>query len=173
MSAVIAVPEVMASAATDLATIGSTLSAAHLTAAPPTQVVLSAAADEVSTGVAHLFSQQAQDYQALAGKAAAFHEQFVQHLTVSAASHAGAEAANVAVLQPFNAIAGSIGALQDQAVNLFNAVQSQVLDAVNTFVGDVHNLWFNAVLSLVGISLFIIFLLIIALFASLARAPLS
>ena len=146
MSAVIAAPEVMASAATDLATIGSTLSAAHLTAAPPTQVVLSAAADEVSTAVAHLFSQRAQDYQALAGQAAAFHEQFVQHLTASAASYAGAEATNVALLQPFNAIAGSIGALQDQAVNLFNAVQSQVLDAVNTFRGDVHNLWVNTLL---------------------------
>jgi hypothetical protein len=170
MSAVIAAPEVMVSAATDLATIGSTLSAAHLTAALPTRVVPSAAADEVSTGVAHLFSQHAQDYQALAGQAAAFHEHFVQRLAASAASYAGAEAANVAVLQPFNAIASSIGALQDQVVNLFGAVQNQVLDAVNTFRGDVHNLWVNTLLPLVGISLFIILLLIIALFVSLARA---
>jgi len=67
MSAVIAAPEVMTSAATDLVTIGSTLSAAHLTAAPPTLSVLPAASDEVSTAVAHLFSEHAQDYQALAG----------------------------------------------------------------------------------------------------------
>jgi hypothetical protein len=158
MSAVIAAPEVMTSAATDLAAIGSTLSAAHLTAAPPTLAVLSGGADEVSTAVAHLFSQHARGYQALAGQAAAFHEQFVQHLTSGAASYAGAEAANVAVLQPFNAIAGSIGALQDQ-----------VLDAVNTFRGDVHNLWVNTLLPLVGISLFIIILLIIALLISLGR----
>ncbi len=74
MSAVIAVPELMAGAATDLASIGSTLNAAHLTAAPPTLAVLPAAADEVSTAVAHLFSQHAQDYQALAGQATAFHD---------------------------------------------------------------------------------------------------
>ena len=140
MSAVIAVPELMTGAATDLATIGSTLSAAHLTAAPPTLAVLPAAADEVSTAVAHLFSQHAQDYQALAGQATAFHDEFAQHLTASTASYAGAEAANVAVLQPFNAIASSISALQDQAVNLFGAVQSQVLHRVSTFRGNVRTI---------------------------------
>src|SRR5260370_11543059 len=62
MSGVIAVPEVMTSAAMDLATIGSNLSAAHAVAATPTLAVPPAAADEVSTGVAHLFAQHAQDY---------------------------------------------------------------------------------------------------------------
>src|SRR5437588_6688658 len=81
MSAVIAVPEIMTSAATDLAKIGLNLNAAHVVAATPTLAVLPAAADEVSTGVAHLFSQYAEDYQRLAGKAAAFQEQFAQHLT--------------------------------------------------------------------------------------------
>ena len=56
MSYVIAAPEIMTEAATDLATIGSTLSAAHLAAAAPTVAVLPAAADEVSAGIAHLFS---------------------------------------------------------------------------------------------------------------------
>lgn len=139
MSAVIAVPELMAGAATDLAAIGSTLNAAHLIAAPPTLGVPPAAADEVSTAIAHLFSEHAQDYQRLAGKAAAFQEQFVQHLTASASTYAGAEAADVALLQPFNAIAGSIGgavaALPGQAVTLFNAVGSQQLNLLTTARG--------------------------------------
>jgi hypothetical protein len=75
MSLVIAAPELMADTATDLANIGSTLNAAHLAAATPTAAVVPAAADEVSVSIAHLFSLHAQDYQALAGQAAAFHEQ--------------------------------------------------------------------------------------------------
>jgi len=58
----------MATAATDLATIGSTLGAAHTQAAAPTLAVMPAAADEVSAGVAQLFSRHAQDYHALAGR---------------------------------------------------------------------------------------------------------
>ncbi len=108
MSAVIAVPELMAEAATDVASIGSTINAAHLTAAAPTVAVIPAAADEVSAAIAHVFSVHAQGYQALAGQAAAFHQQFVQHLTASAGSFASAEAANVALLQPFTAIAGPV-----------------------------------------------------------------
>ncbi len=75
-----------------------------------------AAADEVSTGVAQLFSRCAQGYQAVAGQASAIHDQFVQRLTASATSYAGAEATNVGLLQPLDATVGSIrgawGALQ-------------------------------------------------------------
>ena len=53
------------------AAIGPTLSTAHMAAAVPTVAVVPAAADEVSAGIAHLFSAHAQDYQALAGRAAA------------------------------------------------------------------------------------------------------
>jgi PE family len=135
MSGIIAVPEVMTSTATDLATICSNLNAAHMTAATPTLAVLPAAADEVSTGVAHLFSRYAEDYQGLAGKAAAFQEQFAQHLTADAGAYAGAEAANVALSQPLNAIAGSIGALPGQAINSFNAVRGQLIDMITTARG--------------------------------------
>jgi hypothetical protein len=106
MAYVIAAPEMIAAAATDVATIGSMLSAAH-SAAAPTLAVMPAAADEVSASVAHLFSQHAQDYQGLAGQAAAFHEQYVQHLNASARSYAIAEGANVASLQPLNASSGA------------------------------------------------------------------
>ena len=98
MSYVTADPELMTLAASDLAGIGSNVSAAHMVAAAQTVTVIPAAADEVSAGIAHLFSQHAQDYQALAGQASAFHDQFVQHLTAGAASYATAEAANVTSL---------------------------------------------------------------------------
>jgi hypothetical protein len=109
MSHVVAVPEMMTAAAEDLATMGCTLNAAHLAAAESTVEVVPAAADEVSAGITHLFSQHAQDYQALAVKAAAFQEKFVHQLTASAASFASAEAANGAVLRPLAASAASIG----------------------------------------------------------------
>jgi hypothetical protein len=107
MSYVMVAPEMMAAAATDVAAVGSTLGAAHMAAAAPTVAVIPAAADEVSGSIAHLFSRHAQDYQALAGQAAAFHEQFVQHLNASARLYASAEAANAASLQHLNASVGS------------------------------------------------------------------
>jgi len=111
MSLVTAAPELMTVAATDLANIGSTISAAHMAAATSTVGVIPAAADEVSSSIAHLFSQHAQDYQALAGQAAAFHEQFVQHLTSGAGSYASAEAASAKLLQPLAGSAASVAAV--------------------------------------------------------------
>jgi hypothetical protein len=107
MSYVIAAPEMMTSAATDLATIGSNLNAAHTAAAAPTLAVLPAAADEVSTSIAQLFSQHAANYQAMAAQAAAFQEQFVQNLTASAGSYASMEAAIASLLQGLNVRADS------------------------------------------------------------------
>jgi hypothetical protein len=107
MSFVIAAPELMTSAATDLATMGSNVSAAHMAAAPPTVALVPAASDEVSASIAHLFSRHAQDYQGLAGQAAAFHEQYVQHLNASTRSYATTEVANVASLQLLNASSGA------------------------------------------------------------------
>jgi hypothetical protein len=139
MAYVIAAPEMMAAAATDVATIGSNVSAAHMAAAAPTVAVIPAAADEVSAAVAQLFSQHAQGYQALAGQAAAFHDQFVQHLTTSAGSYVATEAANASLLQPLDAIVGSftstIAALQGQIHNLLinaNAILGAFLFFVTT-----------------------------------------
>ena len=98
MSYVIAAPEMMAAAATDLAGVGSALSEAHMAAAPPTVALVPAAGDEVSAGIAHLFSRYAEDFHALAGRATAFHENFAQQLTAGAHSYASAEAVNVSYL---------------------------------------------------------------------------
>ncbi len=89
----------MTAAATDLATIGSTLDAAHSAAAPPTLAVTPAAADEVSVGIADLFSQRALDFQALARQAAGFQEQFVRNLNTSAAAFTSIEDAIVSLLR--------------------------------------------------------------------------
>jgi hypothetical protein len=95
MSFVVAAPEMVTNAATSLAGIGSTVSAANAAAAAPTTVVVAAAGDQVSAAVASLFSGHAQQYQALSAEAAAFHSQFVQTLNAGAGAYAAAESANV------------------------------------------------------------------------------
>ncbi|WP_459758256.1 PE family protein, partial [Mycobacterium riyadhense] len=81
MSVVIVTPELLAAAATDLARLGSTVSAANAAASAPTVTLLAAGADEVSAAVASLFGAHGQAYQVLSTQAAAFHQQFVQALT--------------------------------------------------------------------------------------------
>jgi hypothetical protein len=131
MSYVMAAPETMAAAATDLAAVGSTLSAAHMAAGAPTAAVIPAAADEVSANIAHLFSQHAQDYQTLAGQAAVFHEQFVHHLNAGAGAYTAAEVTNAASLQVLGANAGS-------SANAIAAV-SEPLTSVNAALGQSLN----------------------------------
>ncbi|REO73172.1 PE family protein, partial [Mycobacterium tuberculosis] len=75
MSFVIAVPEALTMAASDLANIGSTINAANAAAALPTTGVVAAAADEVSAAVAALFGSYAQSYQAFGAQLSAFHAQ--------------------------------------------------------------------------------------------------
>jgi hypothetical protein len=55
MSSVIAPPELITTAATNLANIGASLSAANSAATGPTTVVTAAAKDEVSAAIASLF----------------------------------------------------------------------------------------------------------------------
>jgi hypothetical protein len=81
MSYVFASPEMMATAAADFERIGAALASGNAAAAGPTTSLVTAAGDEVSAAIAGLFSEHAHDYQALAGRAAAFHEQFVRALS--------------------------------------------------------------------------------------------
>jgi len=83
MSYVVAVPEFVSSAASNLSNIGSGLNAANAAAAVPTTAVVAAAEDEVSAAIASLFSGHGQAYQALSAEAAAFHGQFVRALSRS------------------------------------------------------------------------------------------
>jgi hypothetical protein len=112
MSYLIAAPEFLDSAATDLASIGGTVNAANASAAARTTGILAAAEDEVSAAIAALFSGHGQAYQAASAQAVAFHQQFTQMLSASARAYAGAEAANVPLLgrllAAFNAATGGL-----------------------------------------------------------------
>jgi hypothetical protein len=125
---VIAAPEMIASAASDVANIGSTLNAANAAAVAPTTGILTAAEDEVSAAIAALVSGHGQAYQALAAQAAAFHEQFVQALTAGAGSYVGAEAANVAAFTANPAAAAA--AAQLAPLQSLHALASQLAGAL-------------------------------------------
>jgi hypothetical protein len=99
MSYVIAAPEIMTSAATDVASIGSTLNAANAGAAAPTTGIVVAAEDEVSAAIAELFSSHGQAFQALSAQSAAFHCQIVQALNAGAGAYASTETASAGPLQ--------------------------------------------------------------------------
>ncbi|WP_142399994.1 PE family protein, partial [Mycobacterium marinum] len=99
MSYLIAAPELLAGAATDLADLGSTLQIANRAAAATITGVPAAGADDVSAALAAVFSGHALDYQALSAQMAGAHQRFVQALTASGSSYAAAEAANTNPLQ--------------------------------------------------------------------------
>lgn len=132
MSFVLAAPEALVTAVSELAGIGSALTTANAAAAPPTTGLAAAAGDEVSTQVAALFSTHARAYQQLGAQVSAFHEQFLQTLTASANSYAAAESNAVqtlinAVHAPAETVLGSLtggGAAFSAAVS---RVESAVL----------------------------------------------
>src|ERR1700757_3539992 len=99
MSYLVAAPEFLGSAATDLSNIGSGLTAANAVAAAPTTGILAAAGDEVSAAIAAVFSSHGQAYQSLGAQAAAFHAEFVQALSGAGAAYSLTEAANASPLQ--------------------------------------------------------------------------
>ncbi|WP_191499971.1 PE family protein, partial [Mycobacterium simulans] len=117
MSFVVATPDMLAAAATNLQDIGSVLSAANAAAAAPTTGLLAAGADEISAAVAALFSEHAQAYQMFSAHAAAFHQRFVQSLTSAGGMYASAEAANASPLQT----------LEQDVLNLINAPTQTLL----------------------------------------------
>ena len=92
MSFVIATPDLVLSAAQDLAGIRSSLAEAATTAAGPTTGVAAAAQDEVSVAIASLFGNVGQEFQALSARAQAFHEQFVGLLNSGASAYLSTEA---------------------------------------------------------------------------------
>ncbi|POY17771.1 hypothetical protein C3469_27260, partial [Mycobacterium kansasii] len=99
MTFVIAAPEIISSAVSDLADVDSALSAANTAAAVPTTTVLAAGADEVSAAIASLFAGYARDYQSLSAQAATFYQKFVQALSGAGNSYAVAEAVNASIVQ--------------------------------------------------------------------------
>jgi hypothetical protein len=145
MSQVMAAPELIAAAATDVSAVGSSLDAAHLAAAAPTVAVIPAAADEISAGIAHLFSQHAQNYQALAAQASAFNQQFAQHMTSSAHAYVAAEAANAASL---SAAAPAASTPSDLGTEALTAITDWLTSTINHVIANAVALINNTILLL-------------------------
>lgn len=96
MSYVIAAPELLASAATDVHGIAAAVNAANAAAATRTSGLLAAAEDEVSALAAALFNAYAKEYEAVVKQAGVFQSEFTQTLAAASNAYAQAEAANAA-----------------------------------------------------------------------------
>ncbi len=105
MTGVLTEPQLINTAAGNVAEIRSAIGAAKAAAAGPTTGVAAAAADEVSAAAAKLFGSYAQEYQAVLTQASIFHEDFAAALASAGNAYAAAETANA------SAIAGALGAL--------------------------------------------------------------
>jgi hypothetical protein len=119
MSSLVAAPEAMVSAASNITGIGSTLSAASAAAAIPTTGVLAPAADGVSAEIAAFFSEHGLGYQQVSAQVSAFHDKFVGALTAGANAYAATEANAAQML--FGSTSNAVGA---QAAAVSSAVTS-------------------------------------------------
>ena len=98
MSFVTTLPAMLASAAGEVNSIGSTVAAGSTAAAAPTTGVVPAAADEVSALTAAHFAAHAALYQEASAQATPISELFVSTLATSVRSYAATEAANAAAV---------------------------------------------------------------------------
>ena len=105
MTGLLAEPQLINTAAGNVAEIRSAIGAANAAAAGPTTGMAAAAADEVSAAAAKLFGSYAQEYQAVLNQASIFHEDFAAALASAGNAYAAAEAANA------SAVSGALGAL--------------------------------------------------------------
>ena len=180
MSFVVTAPEMMTASATDLATIGSNLNAAHTAAATRTTGVLAAAEDEVSAAIAAVFSAHGQGFHALGAQAAAFHDQFVKALSGAGCTYTAAEAANASLVsvpglgpssaapaQPLhlpslssvingfvnwlNQAINTISKFVNQAINAIIAFLNQAIKAINSFVNQAINAINSVINSFLGL----------------------
>ncbi|BBZ44382.1 hypothetical protein MPRM_16630 [Mycobacterium parmense] len=87
-------PDMVSIAAQDLTAIHSTLGEATASAAAPTTAVIAAAEDEVSAGIASVFSRFGQAFQEISAQAQAFHQQFANLLNSGAAAYLSTEVSN-------------------------------------------------------------------------------
>ncbi|WP_253849151.1 PE family protein [Mycobacterium asiaticum] len=87
-------PGIIAQTAAQLGHLGSTISAANAAVATATVGIAAPAADEVSAAIASLLNAQAQEYQSVSARVAAYHSQFVDLLNAGANSYLSTEFAN-------------------------------------------------------------------------------
>ncbi|CAM3029433.1 PE family protein [Mycobacterium intermedium] len=117
MSYLVTAPEALAAASGHLALIGDAVKEAAIAAAPSTEGIAAAAADEVSLAVAQLFGSHAQEFQALTARIMLLQNGFERLLSASGAAYAFAEAANMVPLQSISLARASLGAVLNSATN--------------------------------------------------------
>jgi PE family protein/histidine phosphatase superfamily protein (branch 1) len=132
MSSVFVVPDLLETAAADVARIGSAVTAGNLAAAIPTTELAAAGADEVSAAIAALFGAHAQEFQASAAQATTYYEQFVRNLSAAAASYTATEATIASSLRG-GPVLGSAATLSGELQTFLNA-------PINTITG----VWANS-----------------------------
>lgn len=96
MSSATTQPEALRAAATNLADIGTAMSAHNTPAAAPTTGVVPAGADEISALTATPFAVHAQMHQAVSAQAEAIHQHLVSAMAMSATPYAVTEAGHAA-----------------------------------------------------------------------------
>lgn len=147
MTLVIAAPDLVTAAATDLENIGSTIGAASSAAAGSTTALLPAAEDEVSAAIAALFGLHGKAFQALSAQAAAFHDQFVQALNAAAGAYASTEAASISRLQAAPSLNGVATALHNSsAMSLLSGPAAST--GLASIAGPYQTLFTNTVANL-------------------------
>jgi hypothetical protein len=149
MSFLIAMPDLVESAAADLAGIRSSLAEAAALAAAPTTGIAAAAQDEVSVAIASMFADFGEQFQAQGALAQAFHAEFVGLLNAGAGAYLSAEVANAeqallgAVSAPAQALLSG-GAAAGLPPSFFNAVTGFGA----TVAGPYQSLAYNTVTNL-------------------------
>jgi PE family len=98
-SYVIAVPEAIAGASSDLSEIAEALRTATGRAVPSTTGIVVAGRDEVSAAIARVFGTYGDRFQALSAQSMAFHDRFVQAFGAGAAAYERTEAVSTSPLQ--------------------------------------------------------------------------
>jgi hypothetical protein len=96
MSFVNSEPELLSSAAGNLAGIGESMASGTAAAEGPTTGVVAPASDLVSALTAQMFAAHGQLYQAMCQQAAVVHHQIATTLGTNASAYTAAEAANIA-----------------------------------------------------------------------------
>jgi PE-PPE domain/PE family len=103
MAYVLTQPQEMATAAADVAAIGTTVAEADAAAAGRTTGLVAAAADEVSVSIATRFNAYADEWKTILGRAAAIHREFAQALTAAGNTYANAEVDSATTMATGNA----------------------------------------------------------------------
>jgi hypothetical protein len=116
MTTLLTEPQLVETAAANVAEIRSEISEAKAAAAGPTTGLAAAAQDEVSAATAKLFGAYAQEYQSVLTQAGVFHEEFAAALASAGNAYAAGEAANA------SAISGALGQLTAPVRSLFGGI---------------------------------------------------